>query len=79
MKLGEILQGDFFGEYVKPGNVMMLSNGNVQSDDVFSLSGGLLKLYLGKETYERAGLVGKPHGAKGHRGLKTRWSMNCDL
>jgi ribonuclease P/MRP protein subunit RPP40 len=31
-------------------------------------------MYLDKETYERAGLVGKPHGAKGNRGLKPRWS-----
>jgi ribonucleases P/MRP protein subunit RPP40 len=31
-------------------------------------------MYLDKETYERAGLTGKPHGAKGNRGLKPRWS-----
>jgi ribonucleases P/MRP protein subunit RPP40 len=30
-------------------------------------------MYLDKETYERAGLVGKPHGAKGARGLQPRW------
>lgn len=32
-------------------------------------------MYLDKETYERAGLVGKPHGAKGNRGQKPRWSV----
>lgn len=35
-------------------------------------------MYLDKETYERAGLVGKPHGAKGKRGLKPRWSKFRD-
>lgn len=30
-------------------------------------------MFLDKETYERAGLVGKPHGVKGMRGLKPRW------
>jgi ribonuclease P/MRP protein subunit RPP40 len=30
-------------------------------------------MFLDKETYERAGLVGKPHGVKGKRGLKPRW------
>ena len=30
-------------------------------------------MFVDKETYERAGLVGKPHGAKGKRGLKPRW------
>lgn len=32
-------------------------------------------MYLDKETYERAGLVGQPYGAKGNRGLKPRWGM----
>lgn len=31
-------------------------------------------MYLDKEAYERAGIVGKPHGVKGNRGLKPRWS-----
>lgn len=34
---------------------------------------GNLKMFLDKEAYERAGLVGKPHGVKGKRGLKPRW------
>ncbi len=34
---------------------------------------GILTIYLEKEVYERAGLVGKPHGVKGQRGLKPRW------
>jgi ribonuclease P/MRP protein subunit RPP40 len=36
---------------------------------------GTLTMYLGKETYERAGLVGKPYGAKGDRKLRPRWGM----
>lgn len=35
---------------------------------------GILNLYLDRETYERAGLVGKPYGIKGDRGSKPRWS-----
>lgn len=31
-------------------------------------------MFLDKETYERAGLVGKPYGVKGKRGLKPKWS-----
>lgn len=34
---------------------------------------GTLTMYLGKETYEKAGLVGKPYGAKGNRKTKPRW------
>ncbi len=36
---------------------------------------GILTLFLDKETYERAGLVGQPDGVKGKRGLKPRWGM----
>lgn len=36
-------------------------------------------MFLDKETYERAGLVGKPHGAKGNRGSKPRWVVEHDL
>ena len=30
-------------------------------------------MYLDKESYEKAGLVGKPQGPKGTRGTKPRW------
>ena len=33
-------------------------------------------MYLDKETYERAGLMGKPYGVKGGRGMKPRWSKS---
>lgn len=36
-------------------------------------------MFLDKETYERAGLVGKPYGAKGNRGLKPRWVVDYNL
>ncbi|KAF3067057.1 hypothetical protein GL218_08896 [Daldinia childiae] len=58
MTVGQIVEGDFFTEYIKIG---------------------MLTMYLDKETYERAGLVGKPHGVKGKRGLKPRWVVQFDL
>lgn len=54
----------------------MLSEGKTTTDTVFSLREGLLTMYLDRETYERAGLVGKPHGVKGKRGLKPRWGKH---
>ncbi|KAI1467678.1 ribonuclease P 40kDa subunit-domain-containing protein [Daldinia caldariorum] len=79
MKLGQVLEGDFFTEYIKIGNIMMLSEGRIDSENVFSLKEGVLTMYLDKETYERAGLVGRPHGVKGKRGLKPRWIVQFDL
>ena len=38
-----------------------------------TISLGRLTMYLGKESYERAGLVGNPYGAKGSRKLRPRW------
>lgn len=34
---------------------------------------GILTLSLDKESYERAGLVGKPDGVEGARGTRARW------
>lgn len=52
----------------------MLSEGRRGIDNVFFLRSGSLTMLLDKETYERAGLVGRPHGVKGKRGSKPRWS-----
>ncbi|CAK7217308.1 hypothetical protein SCUCBS95973_003104 [Sporothrix curviconia] len=79
MSLGQVLQGSFFTEYVKAGSILMLSEGRLGQDNVFSLKDGRLTLYLERETYERAGLVGKTHGAKGGRGLRPRWIVEFDL
>lgn len=56
----------------------MLSEGRRGIDNVFSVRSGQLVMFLDKEAYERAGLVGKPHGVKGKRGNKPRWSMSPD-
>ncbi|KAI1133156.1 ribonuclease P 40kDa subunit [Nemania abortiva] len=79
MTLGQVVEGDFFTQYIKIGNIMMLSEGKVDTDNVFSIKDGKLIMYLDKETYERAGLVGKPRGAKGARGLQPRWIVEYDL
>ncbi|KAI1308136.1 ribonuclease P 40kDa subunit-domain-containing protein [Xylaria venustula] len=79
MTLGQVLEGDFFTQYIKIGNIMMLSEGKIGIDNVFSIKDGKLIMYLEKETYERAGLVGKPHGVKGARGLQPRWMVEYDL
>ncbi|KAL2129544.1 hypothetical protein VTI74DRAFT_7628 [Chaetomium olivicolor] len=79
MSLHDILTGDFFKEYIKKGNVLMLSKGRRGIDNVFALRSGTLTMFLDKEAYERAGLVGKPHGVKGRRGLKPRWIVEFDL
>ncbi|KXX80614.1 Ribonuclease P protein subunit p40 [Madurella mycetomatis] len=79
MSLHDILSGGFFTEYVKKRDIMMLSEGRRGIDSAFSLKSGMLTMLLDKETYERAGLVGKPHGIKGKRGLKPRWVVEFDL
>ncbi|KAI0160864.1 ribonuclease P 40kDa subunit [Hypoxylon sp. FL1284] len=60
---------------------VIMSLGQILEGDFFTeyTKAGVLTLYLDKETYERAGLVGQPHGAKGKRGLKPRWVMQLDL
>ncbi|VTT81810.1 unnamed protein product [Fusarium fujikuroi] len=71
MSLGDILQGDFFTEYIKKGKRY--------HDALRGTDNGVLTMFVDKETYERAGLVGKPYGAKGGRGSKPRWVVTYNL
>ncbi|KAK0104763.1 hypothetical protein ONS95_005033 [Cadophora gregata] len=100
LPLGALLEGEFFNEYIKRGNILMLSEGRSDTDNVYSLqegimlaidqrlfdnklnahpSPGTLTLHLDKESYERAGIVGRPDGVKGKRGTKPRWIVEIEL
>ncbi|KAB8291280.1 hypothetical protein EYC80_009966 [Monilinia laxa] len=79
LPLSALLEGEFFAEYIKRGNVLMLSKGRIGVDNVFSLSEGILTLHLDKESYERSGLVGKPEGIKGKREHRPRWIVEINL
>lgn len=79
MTLGQVLEKDFFQEYIKIGNIIMLSEGRPGHDNVFTIKDGKLTMFLDRETYERAGMVGETHGVKGDRGLKPRWIVEYDL
>ncbi|KAK0636519.1 ribonuclease P 40kDa subunit-domain-containing protein [Bombardia bombarda] len=79
MSLHDAISGHFFYEYIKKGDIMMLSEGRRGLDNVFCLKSGQLTMYLDKEAYERTGMVGKPHGVKGKRGVKPRWIVELDL
>ncbi|KAK5996616.1 hypothetical protein PT974_01953 [Cladobotryum mycophilum] len=79
MTLGQVLETQFLTEYIKKGNILMLSEGNTTSTNMFTLREGKLNMYLDRETFERAGLEGKTYGAKGNRGSKPRWKVSYDL
>ncbi|KAF8865463.1 hypothetical protein BDZ45DRAFT_580058 [Acephala macrosclerotiorum] len=94
LPLAALLRGEFFNEYIKKGgitskppvkyisfycNILMLSEGKIGVDNVYSLREGVLILHLDKESYERAGIVGQPEGVKGKRGTKPRWVVEINL
>ena len=80
--LSAFLEGRLFNDLIKrPGsNIIALSEGTPGVDDKFSLLNGKLRLDLGKETYQKAGLQGeviKETAARRH--VKTRWRVEYDL
>jgi ribonucleases P/MRP protein subunit RPP40 len=79
LPLAELLSGEFFTEYIKKGNILMLSEGKHGVNDVYSLRDGILTLALEKESYERSGLTGVPDDAKGKRGTRARWLVQINL
>ncbi|KAJ5707032.1 hypothetical protein N7488_006833 [Penicillium malachiteum] len=79
MRASDLLENDFFNTYIKTGNILMISEGRSGSDTVFSLRDGLLKIELGKEIYERTGLVGKPIRSGGRKHGKERFVIELNL
>ncbi|MCJ1240112.1 hypothetical protein MMC14_008112 [Varicellaria rhodocarpa] len=79
LPLSALLEADFFNNYIKTGNVLMLSEGRPGIDNLYSLKDGLLRLELPKEVYERAGLVGKPIRDGGRKHMKTRYAIEINL
>ncbi|KFA63918.1 hypothetical protein S40285_03779 [Stachybotrys chlorohalonatus IBT 40285] len=77
MALVDVLSGEFFTQYIKTGTAPLSGKSDV--DNTFTLHEGVLNMYLDKETYERAGLPGKPQGPKGSRGEKPRWVVTYNL
>jgi len=57
----------------------MISEGRAGVDDVFSLQNGILKLELGKERYEKTGLMGKPIRSGGRKHAKERFVVEINL
>ncbi|KAF3905447.1 hypothetical protein ABW20_dc0103588 [Dactylellina cionopaga] len=78
MGLKEILEKDFYNHYIRQGNILLLSDGRVDVDDVYCLYDGKKSTSVpNKETYEKAGLVGQPAKFGGRK--KERWVVEHNL
>ena len=73
MKPLEIISGDFLNSYLKAGNIVMLSEGRSGTDNILSLSEGVLRIEVDKPTYEKMGLEGKAVGGDGRKHVKARF------
>ncbi|KAJ5476440.1 hypothetical protein N7475_002169 [Penicillium sp. IBT 31633x] len=74
-----LLEHDFFNTYIKSGNILMISEGRLGSDNVFTLRNGILRMELGKEIYERTGLTGKSFRSGGRKHAKERFLVELNL
>lgn len=81
MKLQEIISGDFFNTYIKTSgsNILMLSEGRMGIDRIFSLREGILRLEVDKPTWEKLGLEGKSICTEGRKHIKARFAIEIDL
>ncbi|KAF3909894.1 hypothetical protein ABW21_db0208385 [Orbilia brochopaga] len=77
MSLKDIVEKDFYNHYIRRGNILLLSDGRIDVDNVYCLYDGTLYLFLKKDTYERAGLVGKKAVFGGRK--KERWVVECNF
>ncbi|KAK9237040.1 ribonuclease P 40kDa subunit-domain-containing protein [Lipomyces kononenkoae] len=57
--LGYFFKPEFLNQYIKKDNCLVLSLAEIDTEDVYCIYEGTLRLSLRKETYERVGLQGK--------------------
>ncbi|PGH18545.1 hypothetical protein AJ79_00324 [Helicocarpus griseus UAMH5409] len=79
MPLSALLEHDFFNTYIKTGNILLISEGRSGVDNVYTLKDGVLRLELDKNSYERAGLDGKPIRSGGRKHVKDRYAVEINL
>ncbi|KAF1817212.1 hypothetical protein P152DRAFT_11552 [Eremomyces bilateralis CBS 781.70] len=79
LRPAELLEEEFFNEYMKKGSVLMRSEGREGMDTLITVTEGQLRIELDKATYERCGLVGKPIDDKGRKHKKVRFAIELDL
>ncbi|GAB7366042.1 hypothetical protein MBLNU230_g7611t1 [Neophaeotheca triangularis] len=79
MKLSDIVSGDFFNDYIKTGNILLVSEGRPGVDETFKLVDGTLRLEVSKPTYERLGLQGEAISSEGRKHHKSRFAIDLDL
>lgn len=73
MKPLDLISGEFFNSYMKAGNIIMLSEGRSGTDNVLSLSDGVLRIEVDKPTYEKLGLEGRAVGGEGKKHVRARF------
>lgn len=79
MPLHDVVTGDFFNQYVKAGNIVMLSEGTPGIQNTFKLKDGVLTIDIDKATYERCGLEGTVASSPGRTHVKSRFKIELDL
>ncbi|PGH32180.1 ribonuclease P/MRP protein subunit RPP40 [[Emmonsia] crescens] len=79
MPLSALLAHDFLKFYIKIGNILMISEGRSGEDNVYTLKDGVLRLELDKNSFERAGLDGKPIRNGGRKHVNERYAAEINL
>ncbi|EGC43083.1 conserved hypothetical protein [Histoplasma capsulatum var. duboisii H88] len=79
MPLSVLVERDFFNCYIKIGDVLLISEGRSGVDNVYTLHNGVLRLELDKNSFERAGLDGKPIRSGGRKHVKERYAVEINL
>ncbi|CAK4033988.1 Hypothetical predicted protein [Lecanosticta acicola] len=76
LKLLDLLSDPFFTTYIKtPGpssDILLISEPPSNDDSSFSLADGILRMELGRPTYEKTGLQGKPIPPSGEARKHTK-------
>ncbi|KAG4300931.1 hypothetical protein PCANB_002586 [Pneumocystis canis] len=76
LPLNWFLRDDVINKLIKTEILCALSMNHIDTDDVICINKGIIILSLTKETYEKAGLMGKPSSFSK---IPSRWNVTLDM
>ncbi|KAG8409458.1 hypothetical protein J3459_017494 [Metarhizium acridum] len=79
ISLGQLLDSEQFIQLIRNQEITMFCEANSTSASSYAIRNGILTIHMDKETFQRAGIPGKPLIARAGSDGQPKWGISVDL
>ncbi|EFY84877.1 ribonuclease P protein subunit p40, putative [Metarhizium acridum CQMa 102] len=79
ISLGQLLDSEQFIQLIRNQEITMFCEANSTSASSYAIRNGILTIHMDKETFQRAGIPGKPLIARAGSDGQPKWALNNNL